>query len=240
MAISWGREVRRHGSEPRRRSGGREDATFTVTVTDTTGQVDKRVLVPPAPPRGRVTALAFGPSEQAVAAVYDDGTAVWWNGDGPPTTAHLDDSPQDRDPYKIVWSRDVIATVGRTSVPQLWDAHTGKLLHELKEHTQPVLDIAFDRSGQHLATVGRDQDVVIWNVSDGQLSHRRAFSDLGTEVAFSPGCVRVYVAARRGAPYVGYLDSTELFGVASKHVSRTISPEECRRYVAPAEPCPGG
>jgi WD40 repeat protein len=232
-------------------SGARpEDATYAVTVTNIIGPVDRRVLTPPTPPRTSVTGLAFGPSEQAVAAVYDDSTAVWWNGDGPPMRPQepVGDSPEDGSPYKlrdassykIVWRGDVIATAGRSNVPKTWDAHTGELRHRLSGHTQPVLDIAFDHSGKYLVTAGEDRDVLIWDVSTGKWITRRTFSSPGTDVAFSPDGKRVYLAGRRGTPRVGYLDDRELLDVARNHVSRVISQEECLRYVAPAGRCPGG
>jgi WD40 repeat protein len=223
-----------------------DNATYAVTVTDTTEQVDPSRILTSS--RARVTALAFCSSTDAVAcsstdavaAMYDDGTAAWSSADGKPITAHLGPNPRTGFlPNKVVWSGERIATVSTGNDPELWDARTGDRLFPLRVHTQPVRDIAFDSSGRHLATVGDDWDVVIWDVSDGQPIQRRTFSSWGKEVAFSPDGKRVYIVGPRGTPYIGYLDRADLLAVARAHVARDISTEECERYVRPASPCPG-
>ena len=52
----------------------------------------------------------------------------------------------------------------------LWDAARGELAHELRGHTQAVLDVAFD-GADTLYSSGADKQVCCWSVSSGSLVH---------------------------------------------------------------------
>ena len=55
------------------------------------------------------------------------------------------------------------------STVRLWDPESGRCLHTLEHHTQPVYSVAFSPDGRYLATGSRDKLCLIWNVKDGRL-----------------------------------------------------------------------
>ena len=55
------------------------------------------------------------------------------------------------------------------STVRLWDPDSGKCLHTLEHHTQPVYSVAFSPDGRFLATGSRDKLCVIWDVKNGHL-----------------------------------------------------------------------
>ena len=81
----------------------------------------------------------------------------------------------------------LLATTEIGPVMRVWDAATGKLLHELRGHTRTIADIAFSPDGKILASAGFDNSVRLWNIEkgDAQLTLDQA-PELITSVAFSP------------------------------------------------------
>ena len=214
------------------------DGTHAITVTDTTGRQPARTF---SGHDTTVTGLSFGPSPDAVASVDTNGTAIWWYGSDR-QMVQFGEKGDSNSQYKVVWSPrgDVVAIAGKgtSTSTEVWDVRSGKRLLDLQDHTQPVWDIAFDPSGDRLASIADDRDLVIWDVTSGKRLERRTFSSSGVGVAFAPHDQRVYVAGGRSKPYVGYLDPTELVAVARAHVIHSISADECNRYVASIDSCP--
>jgi WD40 repeat protein/serine/threonine protein kinase len=70
----------------------------------------------------------------------------------------------------------------------IWDAATGQELHRMRGHTWNISAVAFDRTGQFLASAGADSSVRIWDVRAGKelitLQPRHAGEAMS--VAFSP------------------------------------------------------
>ena len=63
---------------------------------------------------------------------------------------------------------DVIATGSRDGNAQLWDASTGKRLHDPLRHHGAVVALAFSVDGRRLATASQDGIAAIWDVATGQ------------------------------------------------------------------------
>ena len=146
------------------------------------------------------------------------------NGDGPPKTAHLDDSRWDR-PLQDRWSGNVIATVGG-NVPEIWAMPLRAHGHtNATGHTMPVLDILRSTAADvNSGNRAEDREVVIWDAFNGNQIVRRTFSSSGTGSGVRRMRLGVYIAGRRGALSVGHLDRAELLTVAREHVTRMISP----------------
>ena len=53
----------------------------------------------------------------------------------------------------------------------VWDLALGRVAHELRGHTQRVLDVAFEAGGKTMLSTGRDRQVCVWRVSSGELLH---------------------------------------------------------------------
>ena len=51
----------------------------------------------------------------------------------------------------------------------LWDLQLGRIVQELRGHTQAVNDVVFDPTGQSLLTCARDRQVLVWSLPGGEL-----------------------------------------------------------------------
>jgi len=63
----------------------------------------------------------------------------------------------------------VLASASFDSTIRVWDARTGKCLHVLSKHTDPVYSVSFSTNGLYLASGSFDRCLHIWNVRDGSL-----------------------------------------------------------------------
>ena len=68
------------------------------------------------------------------------------------------------------------------------DTTTGREIHRLRGHTWNISGVAFDRTGQFLASAGTDSTVRIWNVRAGKevVTLQPKHEGSATSVAFSP------------------------------------------------------
>jgi WD40 repeat protein len=69
-----------------------------------------------------------------------------------------------------------------------WDTTTGQEIHRLRGHTWNISGVAFDRTGQFLASAGVDSSVRIWDVRAGKevVTLQPKHEGSATSVAFSP------------------------------------------------------
>ena len=58
-----------------------------------------------------------------------------------------------------------------SGVVVVWDLALGRIVHELRGHTQHVLDVAFEADGDTLLSSARDRQVCCWRVASGELLH---------------------------------------------------------------------
>ena len=72
--------------------------------------------------------------------------------------------------YDAVFSPDgkLIATAGYDRIIRIWDAETGKSVHEIEGHNGAIFDLAFSPDGTLLASASADETGKIWRVSDGE------------------------------------------------------------------------
>jgi WD40 repeat protein/serine/threonine protein kinase len=92
---------------------------------------------------------------------------------------------------------------------KVWDAVTGRVIHDLHQHTQSVQCAAFSPGGRRLASGSFDQTVKIWDVATGQetLTLRGHTGEVRC-VVFSPDGRRLYSCAHDGT--VRVWDATPL------------------------------
>ena len=85
-------------------------------------------------------------------------------------------------------------------VLRLWDADSGKLLHEIKAQEQEIFDLAFSPNGKHIVTIGGGaSSAKSWDAETGELlrglgSHTSRVSS----VAFSPDGKQFATGAKDG------------------------------------------
>ena len=89
-------------------------------------------------------------------------------------------SDHEKEIYTIKWSPTgpgsdnpdlplILATASYDATIKLWDVDSGKCLHTLEGHTDPVYSVAFSPDGKYLASGSFDKHLHIWNVKDGSL-----------------------------------------------------------------------
>jgi WD40 repeat protein len=127
---------------------------------------------------------------------------------------------------------DRIALAGPTSA---WvrDIETGDELATLTGFPTPALDVTWSADGSRIATAHEDGSVRVWDAETGEpllvlVGHdnqakRVTFSPDGTRLASSQGDQDIRVWA---------LDLDDLVDLARDEVTRSLTDDECREYLA--------
>ena len=92
-----------------------------------------------------------------------------------------------------------LASGGQDGTVKVWDATTGRLVHDLPGHAPDIVkDLAFSADGTVLASCGRDKVVRIWDTSTGRLIRSlRGHPEEVFSVAFSPNGRRLVSSCTR-------------------------------------------
>jgi WD40 repeat protein/serine/threonine protein kinase len=155
--------------------------------------------------QGPVRGVAFSPDGRRLAAAIagSRGEVKVWN--VPAATEAVALQSNAGDAFSLQFSPDgrylVADLSGRTAatVIRLWDAATGRLLQSLPGHRGHIHGLAFDPTGERLASAGADQTVRIWTVPRGQeIRLIRGHRDQAQAVAFSPDDMRLASASADG------------------------------------------
>ena len=178
----------------------------------------------------RVNAVAFAPDGRRLVSVAQDNTAKMWRiGDTEPERVIRTGGT----PFNVAWSSTGwIATAGASGVVQLWDADADTTPVLLKHHVKAVNDVAFDRTGEWLVSVGEDREIAVWNTRTGKLQSSFAHRAAGWQVDFAADGRSLLVFSDRGAPYQIWRDDRDTLRVAEERTTRDLLPQECERYAA--------
>lgn len=156
-----------------------------------------------------VTALAFTPDGNALATAAEGKVLLW-----DIAARKVDGTFPDKPPSPI--SSLAISPDGRTlasghldKVIRLWNASTGKLLHELAGSQECVTNVRFSPNGKLLASGGPEAAVRLWDPNTGK--ELRTFTrnsrwHIGT-VLFSPDSQRVIAGGYDGTVRTWSADS---------------------------------
>jgi WD40 repeat protein len=132
-----------------------------------------------------------------------------------------------------------LATGGSDGKARVWDAETGEALQEIMGQIGGITAIAFDfPAGDRLATGGYDNIVKLWDVRTGEeLMTFTGSKALIAAVAFGPDGKRLAASSLDGTVHVYTLDPLELLEITRQRVVRSLTSEECQRYLH-QETCP--
>jgi transducin (beta)-like 1 len=124
-----------------------------------------------------VNAIKWDPSGTLLASCSDDQSAKVWTMSQ--SGAAHDLCGHAKEIYTLKWSPTgagsknaqaplVLATASFDSTVRLWDAQTGRCLHVLSKHSDPVYSVAFSPDGRRLASGSFDKAMHVWDVADGR------------------------------------------------------------------------
>jgi WD40 repeat protein len=138
------------------------------------------------------------------------------------------------------WSPDDRQVLTETAGVRVWDASTGRLLRMLRTGA-PVTELKFSPDGTRLAIGTLDEQTWstrIWDWPAGV--ERLKLAEGGLRVAFSPDGKLLAGVRPEPLPFVRVwtLDPERLLRIARSRVTRSLTAEECRRYLQRA--CPKG
>lgn len=124
--------------------------------------------------KGYVMGVALA-GEHLVSGAYDR-KLIWWKTDSAEPVRTVD--AHSKWIRKVVASPDgkLVASIADDMVCKLWDAASGKLVHELRGHKEQTPNnypsmfyaCAFSPDGVHLATADKVGQVYVWEVASGK------------------------------------------------------------------------
>jgi WD40 repeat protein/DNA-binding SARP family transcriptional activator len=121
---------------------------------------------------------------------------------------------------------------------RVWEAGTGILVHVLSGHSAAVMDLEFSPDGTKLASASHDMLAKVWDVKSGQ-EEASLYGSSGRVmgVAFSPDGSRLAAAGEDGSVRIYAVRLDDLVALARSRVTRSLTREECRKYLHVDE-CP--
>ncbi len=143
------------------------------------------------------------------------------------------------DPSSIDYSPDgkLLAIGGIDGTVSIWDALKGTKLWAVKNEALTIWGIKFNPEGNLLATVGADGSARLWDVTSGaNLLTLYVDSDGASAVSFSPDGKRLAVGGKSGIS-IFYLQIQDVIALAKSRVTRTLTKEECQKYLH-VDACP--
>ena len=208
----------------------------TVRIFDATTGRQLRVLRGHAPGGFGTYPVAWSPDGARLLSTAADGTRIW-----DPRTGRqlLALRPSGGPGASAAWSpdgRQVLTESG--SGPVVWDASSGERLRTL-ETSAASSDMVFSRDGSRLVNTTVDERAFAIRIWDWPMGvETLKLRDSGLRVALSPdGRLLAGVRPRQPVPFVRMwaLDPELLLRIARSRVTRSLTEEECRRYLQ--RPC---
>jgi len=184
-----------------------------------------------------VFGVAFSPNGQRVFTGGDRNGREWDATTGQELRTF---SGEGLDVYGLALSPDGqrLALGRQDGTVTVWDVSSGEKLLQLTGHGGLVLRVSFSTDGTRLATASFDKFAKVWDLQTGQeiaTLYGNASNVFG--VAFSPASRRLATAGGDGTARIYTLVLDELTELARARVTRSLTPEECHRYLH-TETCP--
>jgi WD40 repeat protein len=140
----------------------------------------------------------------------------------------------------VAYSKDGsrIVSTSNDGTAKVWDSTTGQLLLTLVGHTSTVVGAAFSPDGSRIATAATDSTARIWDATTGlEIATLTGHTLPVFGIAISPDSKKVVTASGDGTARVYLLRKDDLVTLARQRLTRTWTPDECRRFLHTQE-CP--
>lgn len=184
-----------------------------------------------------VWGIAFNPNGTRLAAGGRNGIVKVWD---LATGQELLNLPGDSDVFPVAFSPDgkTLAIGNAEGLIKLWEAETGKGLPSLSGHTGIAYDLAFSSDGKQLASASWDGTVKVWEVATGlEFITLTGHTGRIAGLTLSPDGTRLASTAWDETVRVYLLRTEDLVALARSRVTRTLTSEECRKFLH-RENCP--
>ncbi len=185
---------------------------------------------------GAVYGITYSSDGNLIATASLDGTARIWDAS---TGEILHTLSGDNSSFvNLQFSRDGKRLVAVGSTPMVWDVMTGKELLTLKGHNATVLYTDFSPDGTRIATSSADGTTIVWDASTGQAMLELP-GNFGVKFA-SDGKSLMTIQMIGGIEGVArgfYLDLQDLITLAHSRVARSLTTDECQKYLH-VDKCP--
>jgi WD40 repeat protein len=122
----------------------------------------------------------------------------------------------------------------------MWDAVTGEKLFTTSGHTGIVVRLTFSPDGTRLATASFDSTAKVWDAYTGQeLVTLFGNASNVSGVAFNPDGTRLVTSGMDRTVRFYILPIEEVVNLAKSRMTRSLTTEECQRFLH-LETCPDG
>jgi len=202
------------------------DATTGQTVTVLTGHTDI------------INSIQYNPSGQYLVTASNDRTAIVWDAQTGEPVLTLDGHSDFVQSATFSPDGRYIATGSDDTTAILWDLSSGTPVVTFTGGVGPVFSVRFSPDGQQLVTTSGDGLSRLWEVTTGrELVQLYGHVDRVYAAVFSPAGDRLVTASADGTVRVYVTSRDALLALAKSRVTRTLTVDECHRYLLP-EPCP--
>jgi WD40 repeat protein len=135
-----------------------------------------------------------------------------------------------------------IASAGNDSAIRVWDSQTGREIFVLTGHTGSAFAVAFSPDGRYLASSSVDRTIKLWKLPEVGQTVEAPLTLYGHtaavyRVAFSPDGAYLATVGRNPVVRIYTLKINDLIAVAQKHLTRTLTANECQVFLH-MEDCP--
>jgi WD40 repeat protein len=140
-----------------------------------------RLVSPRSGRSGRIRSAVFGPDEQQIITVYEDGTAGVWDVATSKELRRVGENGPELYAAALTPDGKRLATVTDRGAPRLWDTATGKELTTLRGEKHLAVSLAFSPDGKWLLAGCGDGHLQVWETAAGPpvLKLRGEYPDWG-------------------------------------------------------------
>lgn len=136
--------------------------------------------------------------------------------------------------YTVTFSPDGkhLAVSFRGGSASVLDSATGQKLFDLSGHTGSVRHIAYSPDGARIATASVDGTARLWDATTGvEQFALNGHAGQVAGLAFSPDGARLATGSRDGTVLVYALRLVDLIKIAQSRLTRSLTIEECQKYL---------